>query len=71
MRVKDQSQKTPISPAFETPEELAKWLFENKASPFGRMTASYDQWLRVARGGFACSAVTTSDGRLVSGVEGV
>lgn len=44
------SEGTPISPAFETPEELAKWLFENKVSFFGLMTASYGDWLRIAKG---------------------
>lgn len=62
------SEGTPISTAFETPEELAKWLFETGASAFGHQTGSYEGWLRVARGGFACSAVLDSNG-LRSGVE--
>jgi len=50
------SEGTPISPAFETPEELARWLADTGASAFGRETASYEGWLRVARGGYASSA---------------
>jgi len=62
------SEGTPISPAFETPEELAKWLYENEASAFGSSTASYEGWLRVAQGGYAPSAVI-ADGRIISGVD--
>lgn len=58
----------PISPAFPTPEELARWLADTGASSFGSMTATYEQWLSVARGGWAPSAVVT-DGVLMSGVE--
>ena len=64
------SEGTPISPAFETPEELARWLADNNASAFGGMTAGYEHWLRVAKGGYACSMVGTSEG-LTSGVEGL
>lgn len=63
------SEGTPISPAFATPEELARWLADNKASAFGRDTASYESWLRVAGGGFAPSAIYTPEGGLQSGVE--
>lgn len=44
------SEGTPISPAFETPEELARWLADNEASAFGNDTATYEQWLRIIRG---------------------
>ena len=63
------SEGTPISPAFKTPEELARWLFENNASAFGKSTASYEAWLRVAKGGYAVSAVYTPATGLISGVE--
>lgn len=62
------SEGTPISPAFATPEELARWLADNGASSFGRMTASYEEWLSVARGGWAPSMVIAG-GVLMSGVE--
>jgi hypothetical protein len=64
------SEGTPISPAFATPEELARWLADNNASAFGSDGATYEQWLRVCRGGFAPTAVGTSAG-LLSGVAGL
>jgi non-ribosomal peptide synthetase component F len=70
MMYEDTSEGTPISPAFSTPEELARWLADTGASAFGRDTASYEAWLRVARGGYACSAVITN-GVMQSGVEGL
>lgn len=68
MMYEDTSEGTPISPAFETPEELARWLADNGASAFGGMTASYEHWLSVARGGFAPSMVIDG-GKMMSGVE--
>ena len=62
------SEGTPISPAFETPEELARWLADTGASAMGSMTATYEQWLAVCRGGWAPSAVVAK-GRFMSGVE--
>ncbi len=58
MMYEDTSEGTPISPAFATPEELARWLAENGASAFASMTADYDHWLAVARGGFASTAAS-------------
>lgn len=68
MMYEDTSEGTPISPAFETPEELARWLVENKASAFGSDTGTYDGWLRVARGGWAPSMVVSAAG-LENGVD--
>jgi hypothetical protein len=70
MMYEDTSEGTPISPAFETPEKLAQWLVDNKASAFGGETATYEGWLRVARGGYACSAVSVG-GNLVNAVDGL
>jgi len=70
MMYEDTSEGTPISPAFATPEELAQWLADNGASAFGDMTADYDHWLRVARGGWAPGMVMQG-GRLESGVQGL
>lgn len=67
MMYEDTTEGTPISPAFATPEELARWLVDNNASAFGYSTASYEQWLGIARGGFAPSMVITG-GKLMSGV---
>ena len=69
MMYEDTSEGTPISPAFETPEELARWLTDNNASAFGSQGASYEGWLRVAKGGYAPSAVSVGGGPLMSGVE--
>lgn len=57
MMYEDTSEGTPISPAFKTPEELARWLADNNASAFGSSTATYEQWLKVARGRWAPSMV--------------
>ena len=43
------SEGSPISPVFETPEGLAKWLADTDASSFGPQTATYDKWLRFIR----------------------
>jgi hypothetical protein len=64
------SEGTPISPVMQTPEALAQWLVENGASAFAGETATYEAWLRVAKGGYAPSAVVV-DGRMESGVEGM
>lgn len=62
------SEGTPISPAFETPEELARWLTDNEASAFGRFTATYEQWLDTCRRGWAVGAVATPGHGFESGV---
>jgi hypothetical protein len=62
------TEGTPISPAFPTPEELARWLVDNNASAFARQTATYEQWLRVCRGGYAPSAMLIPGKGIVSGV---
>ena len=68
MMYEDTSEGTPISPAFSTPEELARWLADNGASAFGDMTADYEHWLNIARGGWAPSLVISSAG-MQSGVQ--
>ena len=62
------TEGTPISPVMETPEALARWLTDNGASSLEHDTATYEQWLRVCRGGLAPSMVMDSKG-LRSGVE--
>ena len=62
------SEGTPISPAFATPEEVARWCADNGASAFADMTAPYEAWLRIAQGGYAPSMVL-ENGKLQSGVE--
>lgn len=68
MMYESTTEGTPLSPAFETPEELAKWLADNNASAFGDSGASYEGWLRVAKGGWAPSAVM-GGGTIQSGVD--
>ena len=68
MMYEDTSEGTPISPAFATAEELARWLADNGASAFGDMTATYDQWLNTIQRGWAISAVRVN-GQFISGVE--
>jgi hypothetical protein len=67
MMYEDTSEGTPKSPAFATPEELARYCADNGVSAFGYDTATYEQWLRVAQGGWAPSAVI-ADGQMISGV---
>ncbi len=69
MMYEDTSEGTPISPAFATPEELARWLADTNASAFGREGASYEAWLRIARGGWAPSMVFTPQAGLQNGVS--
>lgn len=69
MMYEDTTEGTPISPAFATPEELARWLADTGASAFGGMTATYEEWLNMIVGpGWAVSAVI-SDGEFRSGVS--
>lgn len=68
MMYEDTSEGTPLSPAFETPEELALWLADNGASSFGHDTATYEQWLPTCRGGWAPSMVMEG-GHIRSGVK--
>lgn len=63
------SAGTPISPVMPSPERLAQWLVANKASAFGRETASFEAWLRVCRGEPAVTCALDHNGRVVSGVE--
>jgi hypothetical protein len=63
------SEGSPISPVFETPQELARWLADNNASTFGSDTASYGTWLKMITGaGWAMSAVMDGKG-FRSGVD--
>lgn len=63
------SEGSPISPVCKTPEALARWLADNKASTFGDSTANYETWLKmIISTGWAMSAVMDADG-LRSGVD--
>lgn len=56
------SEGTPKSPAFETPEALARWLADTGASAFGNQTATYEEWLGACQRGWSPSAVLDSQG---------
>jgi len=62
------SEGSPISPVFESPEGLARWLADTKASSFGNDTATYDQWLNMINAGWAISMVLDNN-VLKSGVK--
>lgn len=69
MMYEDTSEGTPISPAFETPEQLARWLADTGASAFGGAGATYEAWLTTCKGGWAPSAAWSRNTGLISGVE--
>ena len=69
MMYEDTTEGTPISHAFATPEELAKWLADTNASAFGDEGACYDSWLNIAYGGYAPSMVYSPEKGLQNGVE--
>jgi hypothetical protein len=69
MMYEDTTEGTPISPAFATPEELARWLADTGASAMGGQTASYEAWLNVARGAWAPSMIYSAATGVISGVE--
>lgn len=62
------SDGSPISPVFETPEKLARWLADTNAPSFGYHTATYEQWLGMIKFGWAPSMAHDGE-RLMSGVE--
>jgi hypothetical protein len=62
MMYEDTTEGTPISPACETAEELARWLADNNASAFGKMTATYEEWLATIKRGYAFGLVLGQDG---------
>jgi hypothetical protein len=66
----DTTEGTPISPVFETPEELARWLADTGASAFGKMTADYEHWLRICLGGWA-PIMVIAGGKMMSGVQAI
>lgn len=62
------TEGTPISPVCDSPEALAQWLADNKASAFAGMTATYEQWLAMIHEGSALSMIL-DHGVMRSGVE--
>jgi hypothetical protein len=62
------SEGSPISPVFDSPENLARWLADTRASSFGSDTATYEQWLAMVLEGWAPSMII-QNGNLMSGVQ--
>lgn len=64
------TEGTPISPVFATPEEVAAYCADpkNDVSAWASIPASYEAWLRVAKGGWAPGGVRIGDGPVVDGV---
>lgn len=64
------SEGSPISPVFDTPEKLARWLADTGAKTFGPMTTDYETWLKMIKGpGWAPSATMSPETGFISGVE--
>ena len=62
------SEGSPISPVFETPEALARWLSDTGASSFGGMTESYETWLWMIVGSGSAVGVFFGPDGMQSGV---
>ena len=57
----DVSEGSPVSPVFEKPEELAKWIVENDTSV--TKGTSYEAWLKMIKEEGSCvSGVLTNKG---------
>ena len=67
------TEGTPISPVMESPEALARWLADNKASAGPYATATYDQWLAMINTGSSIGSFVwnRATGETMSGVEAV
>lgn len=65
------SEGSPITPVFETPEELARWCVENNNGKYNLAGSgakpSYDGWMAFIQEGWAPSMVMTG-GKIMSGV---
>lgn len=62
MMYENTTEGTPISPAFTTVDELAKWLADNNASAFGSATATYEEWLSMCEVGSCPTAIVSNKG---------
>jgi hypothetical protein len=65
------SEGTPISPVMATPEDLARWLTDNKADAGCGRTATYEEWLFTINSPshWAPTFYLPKEGPLISGVE--
>ena len=60
------SEGSPVSPAFENPENLARWMVENDTSITSDST--FDDWMRFIDAGWAPSMIGGANG-VSSGVR--
>jgi hypothetical protein len=65
------SEGSPISPVCATAEALAQWLADHGASAFGRMTASYEEWLAMIGVGSSVASMVQGPTGALSGVAAV
>lgn len=66
------SEGSPITPAFETPEEVARWISTPGNCTWMGAGKGYDMWLAFIRGpGWAPSAMSIDGGEVMGGVEAV
>lgn len=69
------TEGTPVSPVFESPESLARWLALAGQTACETLKGTYEEWLLVCRGAFAPSMVASQgrDGRTTfqNGVAGL
>lgn len=61
----------PMTPAFATPEELARFCADNRVSTFGPETADYSTWLAFIAGPGWSPSMVSGPGGVMSGVEAV
>lgn len=64
------TEGTPISPVFDTPEGLARWLEKTGASAFADEGACYEDWLALIRQGTESVSFATNlhTGEILTGV---
>lgn len=65
------SEGTPMSPVFDAPDKLAKWLADNSASTFGSGTATFQQWFDFITQKQWCVSAVFKNGILQDGVTAI
>jgi hypothetical protein len=56
------SEGTPVSPVFDAPELLARWLADSGVSLSGDFTGTYEQWLAIIEDGRVPTGVVVHGG---------
>ena len=65
------SEGGPVSPVFDTREELARWLSEDGNDRGITTGTTFEQWMRFLDAGWAPSMMSSPSTGLISGVEAV